>query len=324
MDPTTSRVLALANWPRVDANDLGGAPDYAAQNRAVGFNYEPGSTFKAFTVAGALEDRAVTPEDFFHLPPTIEVADRTIEEAHERGTVDLTTSQILAQSSNVGTVRIGQRLGATRFDRWVRRFGFGRRTGIELAGEEAGQVLERKDYSGSSMGNLPIGQGESVTPLQLATGYAAIANGGILRRPRLIARIGDRPTVAPAGRRVISERTAAQVRTMLTDVAVAGGTKVQAAIDGYTLAGKTGTANKIDRRTGMYSKTRYIASFVGLRAGAHARSCSSRSWSTSRRARSTAPRWRRPPSRRSCASRCPTCASLRAELSAAIALILKR
>ena len=264
MDPTTSRVLALANWPRVDANDLGGAPDYAAQNRAVGFNYEPGSTFKAFTVAGALEERAVTPTDIFHLPPTIDVADRTIEEAHERGTVDLSVSEILAQSSNVGTVRIGQRLGATRFDHWVRAFGFGRRTGIELAGEETGQVLERKDYSGSSMGNLPIGQGESVTPLQLATGYAAIANGGILRQPRLIARVGDTRTVAAAGRRVISERTAAQVRTMLTGVVEAGGTAAQAAIDGYTLAGKTGTANKIDRKTGEYSKTRFIASFAGF------------------------------------------------------------
>jgi cell division protein FtsI/penicillin-binding protein 2 len=264
MDPRTSRVLALANWPRVDANDLGGAPDYAAQNRAVGFNYEPGSTFKAFTVAGALEDKAVTPNDYFHLPPTIDVADRTIEEAHVRGTVDLTTSEILAQSSNVGTVRIGQRLGATRFDRWVRAFGFGRRTGIELAGEESGQVLARRDYSGSSMGNLPIGQGESVTPLQLATAYAAIANGGILRRPRLISRVGGRPTVAPPGRRVISERTAAQVRTMLSGVVEAGGTAASAAIDGYTLAGKTGTANKIDRATGMYSKTRYIASFAGF------------------------------------------------------------
>ena len=264
MDPKTSRVLALANWPRVDANDLGGAPDYAAQNRAVGFNYEPGSTFKAFTVAGALEDDAVRPTDIFHLPPTIEVADRTIEEAHERGTVDLSTSEILAQSSNVGTVRIGQRLGATRFDNWVRSFGFGRRTGIELAGEEAGQVLKRKDYSGSSMGNLPIGQGESVTPLQLATGYAAIANGGILRRPRLIARVGDKRTTAPRGRRVISEATAQQVRTMLTGVVEAGGTAAQAAIDGYTLAGKTGTANKIDRKTGEYSQSRYIASFVGF------------------------------------------------------------
>ncbi len=264
MDPRSSTVLALANWPRVDANDLGGAPAYAAQNRAVGFNYEPGSTFKAFTVAGALEDGVVEPTDYFHLPPTIQVADRTIKEAEDRGTVDLTTAQILAQSSNVGTVRIGQRLGPTRFDHWVRRFGFGKRTGIELAGEESGQVIKRSTYSGSSMGNLPIGQGESVTPLQLATAYSAIADGGILRRPRVIARIGGKPTATPVGRRVISEHTAAQLRTMLTGVTQAGGTATAAAIPGYTIAGKTGTANKIDFKTNTYSKTRYIASFVGF------------------------------------------------------------
>jgi cell division protein FtsI (penicillin-binding protein 3) len=264
MDPRSSTVLALANWPRVDANDLGGAPAYAAQNRAVGFNYEPGSTFKAFTVAGALQEGAVSPEDIFHLPPTITVADRTIEEAHERGTVDLTTSQILAQSSNVGTVRIGLRLGATKFDKWVRRFGFGRRTGIELEGEEAGQVLARNEYSGSSMGNLPIGQGESVTPMQLATAYAAIANGGVLRRPRLIGRVDGRPTPTPVGRRVISRETASRVRAMLAGVVETGGTATAAAIDGYAIAGKTGTANKIDYKTGTYSKTRFIASFVGF------------------------------------------------------------
>jgi cell division protein FtsI/penicillin-binding protein 2 len=264
MDPYSNTVLALANWPRVDANDRAGAPDYAAQNRAVGFNYEPGSTFKPFTVAGALEEDLVTPTTMFHLPPTIEVADRTIEEAHARGTVDLTTTQILAQSSNVGTVRIGQRLGETKFDRWVRRFGFGRPTGIELPGEEAGQVLKRKDYSGSSIGNLPIGQGESVTPMQLATAYSAIANGGILRRPRLISEVGGKRTAMPRGKRVISAITAAQVRTMLEGVVEAGGTASAAAIPGYTLAGKTGTANKVDRRTGEYSKSRYIGSFVGF------------------------------------------------------------
>ncbi len=212
MDPYSNTVLALANWPRVDANDSSGAPDYAAQNRAVGFNYEPGSTFKPFTVAGALEEKVVTPDTIFHLPPTIEVADRTIEEAHERGTVDLSTTQILAQSSNVGTVRIGQRLGETRFDQWVRRFGFGRKTGIELPGEESGQVLKRSEYSGASIGNLPIGQGESVTPMQLATAYSAIANGGILRRPRLISAIDGKRTAVPRGKRVIAPQTAAQLR----------------------------------------------------------------------------------------------------------------
>ena len=264
MDPYSNTVLALANWPRVDANDSSGAPAYAAQNRAVGFNYEPGSTFKPFTVAGALEEKVVTPETIFHLPPTIDVADRTIEEAHERGTVDLSTTQILAQSSNVGMVRIGQRLGETKFDRWVRRFGFGRKTGIELPGEESGQVLKRSEYSGASIGNLPIGQGESVTPMQLATAYAAIANGGILRRPRLIAQIDGERIPAPRGKRVIAPQTAAQLRTMLEGVVEAGGSASEVAIPGYTLAGKTGTANKIDRRTGEYSKTRYIGSFVGF------------------------------------------------------------
>src|SRR3954463_3572603 len=253
MDPGSGEILALANWPRVDANDLGGAPEYAANDRAVGFNYEPGSTFKAFTVAGALEDGVVSPDDVFPLPPSITVADREIKEAHDRGAVDLTTAQILKTSSNVGTVLIGQRLGATRFDRWVRRFGFGRRTGVELAGEESGQVLQLDKSSGSSMGTLPIGQGESVTPLQLATAYAAIANGGIMRSPRLIERIAGTPTRTPAGRRVISARTAAQLRQMLEGVVEAGGTGVSAAIDGYSLAGKTGTAQKVDPATGLYS-----------------------------------------------------------------------
>ena len=264
MDPSNDTILALADWPRVDANDLGGAPSYATQNRAVRLIYEPGSTFKPFTVAGALDDKLVTPDEYWHLPPSIQVADRVIEEAHGRGAIDLTTSQILAQSSNVGTVLIGQRLGADRFDYWVRRFGFGKPTGVELPGEEAGLVLARKKYTGPSMGNLPIGQGESVTPMQLAAAYAAIANGGVLRRPRIVGRIGDRKTPLPAGRRVISRATAATLRAMLSGVLAAGGTASSISIPGYTLAGKTGTANKIDSATGEYSKSRYVGSFVGF------------------------------------------------------------
>ena len=181
MDPRNGDLLAMANWPRVDNNDVSEAPDYARQNRAVGFNYEPGSTFKAFTVAGALEDGEVTPETRFDLPPQIQVADRTIGESHPRGYVNLSVKEILAQSSNVGAIKIGQKLGDERFDQWVRRFGFGKKTGVDLPGEEAGQLLKVEDYSGSSIGNLPIGQGESVTPIQMASAYAAIANGGVLR-----------------------------------------------------------------------------------------------------------------------------------------------
>jgi cell division protein FtsI (penicillin-binding protein 3) len=265
MDPRNGEVLALANWPRVDANDVGGAPAYARQNRAVAFNYEPGSTFKAFTVAGALEDRKVTPDTMFNLPPQIQVADRTIGESHGRGYVTLSTAEILAQSSNVGAIIIGKdKLGAKRFDQWVRRFGFGRRTGVDLPGEEAGQVLDLDDYSGSSMGNLPIGQGVSVTPMQMASAYAAIANGGILRPARVVRKVDGRPTPVPRGRRVISQKTALAVRIMLKGVFAPGGTASEASVPGYELAGKTGTANKVDADTGEYSKTRYIASFVGF------------------------------------------------------------
>ncbi len=264
MDPRTGELLALANWPRVDANDLGGAPPYARQNRAVGATYEPGSTFKAFTVAGALQDRIVTPETSFSLAPTIQVADRTIGESHDRGPVTLTTAGILAQSSNVGAVTIGLREGADRFARWVDRFGFGRPTGIDLPGEERGIVIPRGRYSGSSMGNLPIGQGISVTPVQMAAGYAAIANGGLLRTPHVVRAVDGRPARHPAARRVISEATSLELRTMLEGVFAPGGTASEVSIPGYQLAGKTGTANKVDPTTGEYSKSRYVASFVGF------------------------------------------------------------
>jgi cell division protein FtsI (penicillin-binding protein 3) len=264
MDPRTSEVLALANWPRVDANDVASAPPYASQDRAVGFTYEPGSTFKAFTVAAALEEGRVAPDTQFTLPPSIRIADRVINESHPRATETMTTSQILAQSSNVGTITIGQRLGARLFDRWVRRFGFGRPTGVDLPGEETGLVLPLDRYSGSSMGNLPIGQGESVTPMQLAAAYAALANDGILRPPRVLRAVDGRRVPVPPGRRVISRRTAQQVRSMLVGVVRTGGTGSEAAIPGYTLAGKTGTANKVDETTGQYSQSRYVASFVGF------------------------------------------------------------
>jgi cell division protein FtsI (penicillin-binding protein 3) len=166
-------------------------------------------------------------------------------------------------------VLIGERLGAANFDKWVRRFGFATKTGVELPAEESGQVLKRSQYSGSSMGNLPIGQGESVTPLQLATAYSAIANGGILRTPHIVEAVGSRPTPEPKGHRVISEATAASLRKMLEGVLGPGGTASGAAIPGYVLAGKTGTANKVDPQTGTYSESKYVSSFVGFAPAAH-------------------------------------------------------
>jgi len=256
MDPRNGEILAMANWPRVDANQISDAPEYARVNRAVGFTYEPGSTFKAFTIAGALEEQLVTPRTKLTIGPTIQVADRTIGEAHEGGGGTLTVSDILAQSSNVGTVTIGLKLGTEKFDAWVRRFGFSEPTGIDLPGEEAGIVPTVEEYSGSSIGNLPIGQGLSVTPIQMAYGFSAIANGGIAHTPHVIAGEPDE------GRRVMSAANAQKVSRMLEGVLQAGGTASEAAIDGYTLAGKTGTAQKAEN--GGYSKTKYVASFIGF------------------------------------------------------------
>ena len=264
MDPRTGELLALANWPRVDANDVGSAPAYARQNRAVAASYEPGSTFKAFTASGALAERLITPNSAFDLPPTIRVADRVIGEAHDRGATRLTASQILAQSSNVGSVMIGLRLGARRFDRWVRRFGFGRPTGVDLPGEAPGIVLRLRDYSGSSMGNMPIGQGLAVTPIQMAQAYTAIAEGGVMHQPYVVE--GDRKE----GRRVLPRRVAGQVSRMLEGVLGPGGTAQEAQVPGYRLAGKTGTAEKPDGHGG-YSKTKFVASFIGYAPARHPR-----------------------------------------------------
>ena len=264
MDPQTSEILALANWPRVDANDIAGAPPYATQDRAVGFTYEPGSTFKAITVAGALQDGAVTPDTPISVPSQFTLFDRTLHDAEAHGDETLTVADVLKQSSNIGAVKIALKTGARRFSQWVASFGFGDPTGVDLPGEERGIVPTYKQYSGTSILNLPIGQGQSVTPMQMMAAYAAIADGGILRKPHVVRAIGGVPVHEPPGRRVISAQTAASVRSMLRGVLAAGGTGSEAAIAGYDLAGKTGTASKIDPQTGQYSNTRYVASFMGF------------------------------------------------------------
>jgi cell division protein FtsI/penicillin-binding protein 2 len=218
MNPRNSQLLAIANWPPVDPSDLENADPEDLLNRATGFTYEPGSTFKAFTVSAALEDGVVTPTSTFTIPPSLQVADRTIEDAEEHGTESLSVAEILAKSSNIGAVEIGLQLGATRYSKWIDRFGFGRQTGVQFPAEEVGLVPKLDDYSGSTMGNLPMGQGLSVTPMQMIAGYAAIANGGMLRPPQLVEKVGDEPVDEPRGHRVISPLVAEQVRTMLEGV----------------------------------------------------------------------------------------------------------
>jgi cell division protein FtsI (penicillin-binding protein 3) len=265
LEPETGRVLAMAVAPGFDANNFGNVAPARRKNRAVTDVYEPGSTFKVVTVAAALSEKLVTPTTRFRLENSIRVSDRTIREHEWRPTQRMSVAQILAQSSNVGTITLAQKVTrtATGMSGWIERFGFGKPTGIDFPGESAGIVVPPEGWSGSTIGNLPLGQGIGVTGLQMAAAYGAIANGGVLRRPYLVERVGGKRTAVGGGHRIISQTVAAQLMTMLRDVVAAdGGTGALAAIPGYTVAGKTGTAAKPER--GGYSTTRYVASFVGV------------------------------------------------------------
>jgi cell division protein FtsI (penicillin-binding protein 3) len=260
MDPRTGAILAMANAPTFDANDFSTAPADARRNRAVTDLYEPGSTFKIVTIAAALEDNVVSPETTFRLAPTIHVADRVIREAHTRGMETMTVRQILSESSNVGTITIAEKLGGPQLASWIDRFGFGKRTGVDFPGESPGMVLPYADWSGSTIGTVPIGQGIAVTPLQMVSAYAAIGNGGVVPPAHLIAKVGGKKVRHGKGRRIVSRHTADRMTAMFRDVVVEG-TGTEAAIPGYTVAGKTGTANKAEN--GRYV-SKYVASFVGL------------------------------------------------------------
>ena len=261
MNPRTGAILAMANAPTFDANRFSSAPAEERRNRAVTDVYEPGSTFKIVTVAAALEDNVVTPDTAFTLAPTIKVADRVIREAHVRGTERMTVRQILSESSNVGTITIAkERLGGPELASWIDRFGFGKKTGSELPGESAGMVVPYQDWSGSTIGTVPIGQGIAVTPLQMVGAYAAIGNGGVMAPAHVVAKVGGKKVRHGKGRRIVSRHTADRMTAMFRDVVVEG-TGTEAAIPGYTVAGKTGTANKAEG--GRYVQ-KYVASFVGL------------------------------------------------------------
>jgi cell division protein FtsI/penicillin-binding protein 2 len=262
MDPHTGAVLAMATAPGFNANRFPTTRPDRRRNRAVTDTYEPGSTFKLVTIAAALEEHVVSPGSSFLLSPSLQVADRVIREAHIRGTERMTVRGIVERSSNIGTITIAQRLGEGRLAFWIDRFGFGSPTGIDFPGESSGFALPPGEWSGSTIGTVPIGHGIAVTPIQMARAYAAIGNGGVLVQPQLIERVDGKPVEREGGKRVVSRRVSKQMLSMLRGV-VLEGTGTQAAIPGYTVAGKTGTAAKIDS-TGRYSHTDYVASFVGL------------------------------------------------------------
>jgi cell division protein FtsI (penicillin-binding protein 3) len=262
LDPATGAVRAMAVAPGFDANRYPEVWRPLQRNRAVTDTYEPGSTFKLVTVAGALSDQLVSPSTRFMLPYEIQVADRRIHDAEPRGTETMSVAQILSKSSNVGAITLAEKLTRHRLVHWISRFGFGRKTGIDFPGESPGIVLPEERWSGSSIGNIPIGQGIAVTPIQMASAYAAIANRGVWVRPHLVDHVGDGNARRPTRRRVVSRWVASQLMAMLKNV-VAEGTGTLAAVPGYQVAGKTGTAAKPDSRGG-YSDSRYVASFVGV------------------------------------------------------------
>ncbi len=260
LDPRTGEVLAMATVPKVKNHVFGRTPA-ADRNRAVTDIYEPGSIFKLVTISGALADGVVRPGTRFTLPPTIRVADREIKESSPRGTITYSVREILQWSSNVGAVKIGIMMGKKSIERWMKEFGFGRPTGIEFPGEAAGLVPQ--EWSGSTIGNIPLGQGIAVTSLQMAQAFATVANDGVAVRPRLVAQVGGTVYDEVESHRVIPARTAREVRRMLT-LAVDEGTGTKARIPGYEVAGKTGTAQKPLPDGSGYSESNYVASFVGM------------------------------------------------------------
>jgi cell division protein FtsI/penicillin-binding protein 2 len=263
LDPRTGAVLAMAQAPGFDANKANVVPFAVQRNRAVTDTYEPGSTFKLVTIAGALSGGLVAPGTTFRLPYSIHVADRVVHDAEPRGTETLSVAQILSHSSNVGAVTIAEKLGSTELADWIARFGFGKTTGLDFPGESPGQVLPLDRWSGSTIGNVPIGQGIAVTPMQMAAAYAAIANGGVWVEPHLVDRVGGRVIHHRAHRRIVSRPIDAQLKAMLTNVVDEHGATGNAAqIAGYTVAGKTGTAQKPGPNG--YTTGKYVASFVGM------------------------------------------------------------
>lgn len=266
MRPDTGEILALANVPDFDPNRAGRFTDQDRRNRALTDVYEPGSAYKIVATSGALEEVVVTPSTTFVVPDSYAYSDRVFNDSHPHPTEKMTVAEIIQDSSNVGTIQIGLELGGKKLDAYVRRFGFGRKTGLDFPGESPGIVLDRSDWTGPTIATIPIGQGIAVTPLQMAAAYSTIANGGKWVEPKLLAAtMGPRgraePSPLAATRRVVSRATARKMTRILTRVTNKG-TGIEAQVPGYAVAGKTGTAQK-PLPTGGYGNS-YVGSFAGF------------------------------------------------------------
>ena len=266
MDPRNGEILAMASYPEFNPNRFGEGDEAAYRNRAIVDTYEPGSTIKSLTAAAVIDAGLYGPESVFELPSTIKIGGRTIHESHDRPTVSWTLTDIVTQSSNVGAVKLGLALGEEDLYGYFSRFGLTEKTGVDFPGEVKGWLGTPDSWSPSSLATITFGQGVSVTPLQLARALGAIANGGNLVTPHFLKESSAPTDKAPrlVTERAISEETARQMRVVLTDV-VNEGTGSAAAVPGYQVAGKTGTAQKArtDGKAG-YAQGKYVASFSGF------------------------------------------------------------
>jgi cell division protein FtsI (penicillin-binding protein 3) len=257
----------MVSYPWFDANDFATAPPDVFRNRAVTDMHEPGSVNKVITAAAALESGAIGLHETFEVPDSYQVGDKLFRDVHPHPPAQMTIGDIIAESSNVGTIMVAERLGRDRLASFLTRFGYGRETGIDFPGEAEGILMPRDEWWVTSMGTIPMGQGIAVTPLQMASVYATLANDGVRVRPRLVRGVRDaggeiHEEPVRRGRRVISLETAAALREMLVRV-VEEGTGKLAAVPGYRIGGKTGTARKPLEDALGYSD-QYIASFIGF------------------------------------------------------------
>ncbi|QBI53886.1 Penicillin-binding protein PbpB [Streptomonospora litoralis] len=264
----TGEILAMADFPTYDRSEFSEAPAKARLNGAVSEAFEPGSTNKVITLAGALEEGLTTPDSVYTVPYSMQIHDRTFKDDHFHETQRLTLNGILAQSSNVGTIKVGQQLGKQRLYDYLRKFGFGEPTGLDLPGENAGILADPDDWWGTQLPTISFGQGLSVNAAQMASVYATIANDGVRVEPSIVAGTvseegGLDPSAAPPRERVVSSQTAQELSRMLEAVTGEHGTAQAARIPGYRVAGKTGTANRVDPETGTYNGG-YTAMFVGF------------------------------------------------------------
>jgi cell division protein FtsI (penicillin-binding protein 3) len=270
-NPNDGGILALANWPKFNPNSPNDSRPDSRMNRAVSAIYEPGSTFKLITLAAALDQNLTRSDEVFNCENgAVYIAGHRIRDHKPFGL--LTVSDILAKSSDVGAIKIALRMGAPKFYEYIRAFGFGQQTGVDLPGESKGILRRLDNWSAISIGSVSMGQEVGVTPMQLVSAVSAIANGGTLYKPHVVAEIKRSDQVLPMTgvlasgepREVIRPETAATLRQLMEGVVLQGGTGTRARLDGWTAAGKTGSAQKIDPATGRYSPTQLIASFSGF------------------------------------------------------------